>query len=123
MNSPQKSSVPPSRTYSSPTVAIVPADGFLSDTTLSAWIRAGAARRDGHVLKMAAGEDLILTDGLRVLGRSDGESDPYGFTGKVMSLRSLIDRGAMIRSNGMRLGSATYDVELGVIAEPVRVAA
>jgi len=66
---------------------------------------------------MQGGEELILTDGLRVLGRSDGESDPYGFTGKVMSLRSLLDRGAMVRSNGMRLGSATYDVELGVIVE------
>ena len=103
-------------------LAVVPADGFLSDATLSAWIRAGAAQRHGHVLTLEGGLELVLTDGLRVLGRCDGDSDPYGFTGKVMSLRSVLDRGASMHPNGMRLGAATYDVELGVIAEPAAAA-
>jgi len=112
-----RSSFPPQRSHSNLGLAVVPADGFLSDSTLLAWLRAGAAQRNGHVLTLEAGNELVLTDGLRVLGRSDGDSDPYGFTGKVMSLRSVLDRGASVHANGMRLGSATYDVELGVIAE------
>jgi hypothetical protein len=117
------SSFPPQRSHTTPGLSVVPGDGFLSDATLVAWLRSGAAQRRGHILTLEGGTELVLTDGLRVLGRSDGDSDPYGFTGKVMSLRSVLDRGASVHSNGMRLGSATYDVELGVIAEPPAVRA
>jgi hypothetical protein len=118
-----RSSFPPSRTYSSPPSTTIPADGFLPDATVAAWVRSGVAARNGNALSMRAGSELILTDALRVLGRSDGDSDPYGFTGRVVSLRALLDRGATIHSNGMKLGAASYDVELGFIAQAVSNAA
>jgi len=104
-------------------MAAVPADGFLPDATVNGWVRSGVAARNGSTLSMRAGAELVLVDALRVLGRSDGESDPYGFTGKVLSLRALLDRGAIIHSNGFKLGAATYDVELGFIAQAVSHAA
>jgi hypothetical protein len=80
-------------------------------------VRGGSVTRNGSSLRLAGGGELILIDALRVLGRSDGDSDPYGFTGKVVSLRTLLDRGATIQSNGMRLGAASYDIELGYIVQ------
>jgi hypothetical protein len=117
-----RSSFPPSRTYSSPSIVSMPADGFLSDATLAGWVRAGFATRTGSSLRTVQGNELILTDALRILGRSDGESDPYSFTGKVISLRALLDRGALIHANGMKLGAASYDIELGYIVQAIDAA-
>jgi hypothetical protein len=105
--------ISPSRAPSSPGVSILPQDGFISDAILTAWVRGGLATRVGNAVAMRSGVDLILTDALRVLGRRDGESDPYGLTGRVLSLRSLIDRGATLHTNGIRIGASTYDIELG----------
>ena len=122
MNSRQnRSSFPPSvRTPSSPGSALLPPDGFISDSILTTWLRTGVATRDGSALTMRSGLDLVLTDALRVLGRRDGESDPYGLTGRVLTLRSLMDRGATLHTNGIRLGASTYDIELGYTFQVVR---
>lgn len=101
-------------------MSILPPDGFISDAILATWIRAGIATRNGNAVSMRSGVDLILTDALRVLGRRDGESDPYGLTGRVSSLRSLIDRGATLHTNGIRIGASTYDVELGYTFQAFR---
>jgi hypothetical protein len=66
---------------------------------------------------MRSGSNFATTDGLRVLGRRNGESDPFGLTGRIMSLRSLIARGAIVSNNGVRIGAVIYDVELGTIIE------
>jgi hypothetical protein len=114
-----RSSLPPAL----PGSPLLPADGFISDATLTVWLRTGVATRQGNAVSMRSGVDLILTDALRVLGRRDGESDPYGLTGRVMSLRSLIDHGATVHTNGIRIGTSTYDVELGFMFQPLRSAA
>jgi hypothetical protein len=92
-------------------------DGFVPDALLEEWVRTGAARKEGAVLVLSDGRRFALTDGLRILGRRNGDSDPYGFTGRVLALRSLLKRGALISADGVRLGPVIYDVELGSIGE------
>lgn len=122
MNSRQnRSSFPPSsRSPSSAGLSLLPTDGFISDAILNTWTRTGVATRSGNAVAMRAGSALVLTDALRVLGRRDGESDPYGLTGRVLTLRSLMDRGATLHTNGIRLGASTYDIELGYTFQVVR---
>ncbi len=98
-------------------------DGFVADALLEDWVRTGAARKEGAVLVLSDGRRFALTDGLRILGRRNGDSDPYGFTGRILALRSLLKRGALISADGVRLGPVIYDVELGSITEPLTSAA
>lgn len=112
----------PSRTStpSSPIAAqslTVPADGFLSEVTVEHWVRAGVAVRGPGCLAMRDGRVFTLVEALRILGRRDGESDPYSLTGRVVSLRTLVRNGAVLSASGARLGAATYDVEFGAMVE------
>src|SRR5688572_22412375 len=70
-------------------------DGFIPDALLEDWVRSGTARREGAFLTLSDGRSFALTDGLRILGRRNGDSDPYGFTGRILALRSLLRRGAL----------------------------
>src|SRR5688500_16972696 len=67
-------------------------DGFVSDAMLEEWIRAGVATRSGAIMSLSDGRRYALTDGLRILGRRNGDSDPYGLTGCLITLRSLLRR-------------------------------
>ncbi len=93
-------------------------DGFIPDALLEDWVRSGTARREGAFLTLSDGRSFALTDGLRILGRRNGDSDPYGFTGRILALRSLLRRGALLSADGVRLGAVIYDIEFGSIAEP-----
>ncbi len=98
-------------------------DGFVADSVLAEWLRVGLATRDGGpdggILHVKDGATFVLVDGVRVLGRRDGESDPYSLTGRVLTLRSILRRGGMISADGLRLGSAIYDVAFGVLLTPL----
>lgn len=94
-------------------------DGFLPDATVEEWVRTGGATRDGAMLVLRDGRKFVLIDGLRILGRRNGDSDPYGFTGRILTLRALLKRGALLSPDGIRLGAAIYDVQFGSIAESV----
>ncbi|MBK6517786.1 MAG: hypothetical protein IPM79_08775 [Polyangiaceae bacterium] len=94
-------------------------DGFVSDALLEDWLRSGVATRFGAVMRLSDGRRFALTDGLRILGRRNGDSDPYGLTGCLMTLRSLLRRGGLVSHDGVRLGAAIYDVAFGVLAEPL----
>lgn len=96
----------------------IPEDHFLPDTTLQAWTRAAVLTREGSRL-LIDGRRFATVDGLRVLGRRNGESDPFGLTGRIMSLRALLARSAIVSGNGVRIGAVIYDVELGTIIEPL----
>lgn len=100
----------------------VPADGFLPESTLESWTRAGLCTRETASLSLRDGRRFSIVEGLRILGRRDGESDPYSLTGRVVSLGALLKRGAVLSTAGVRLGAATYDIELGVIAQAWPVA-
>jgi hypothetical protein len=91
-------------------------DAFVPDAKLERWLRAGAASRAGTLLTTHDGRRFLLRDGVRIIGRRNGESDPYGLTGKVDSLRGLLRQGATVSASSVRLGSAVYDVEYGYVA-------
>ena len=94
-------------------------DGFVADSTLEEWKRTGVGTLTGTVLLLNDGRRFALSDGLRILGRRNGDSDPYGLTGRILTLRSILRRGGMLSPDGVRLGAAIYDVGFGVIAEPL----
>ncbi len=52
----------------------------------------------------------------RVLGRRNGETDPYGLTGRVLALRQVLRQGGALFSDALRFGAAIYDVEYGAHA-------
>ena len=94
-------------------------DGFVAETTVDGWVRSGAASRLGAALTVSDGRRYVLRDAVRVIGRRNGDTDPYGFTGRVEALREFVRRGATLSADGLRLGPAVYDVEYGYIAAPI----
>jgi hypothetical protein len=97
--------------------AVLLGDGFVADSILEEWKRTGVGSLSGTVLSLNDGRRFTLTDGLRILGRRNGDSDPYGLTGRILTLRSILRRGGMLSPDGVRLGAAIYDVGFGMIAE------
>jgi hypothetical protein len=97
-------------------------DGFVAEVVLDGWQRRGRAQRVGGVLWLDDERVHDVVDAVRVLGRRNGESDPYGWTGRVFPLRELLRLGAALGPDGCKLGSATYDVEFGVLVEQQPVA-
>lgn len=89
---------------------------FIAEADLAAWLRAGEIAREGVILTARDGRRFVLQEAVRVLGRNNGASDPYGFTGQVDSIRELVRKGATIAGDTLRLGPAAYDVEYGVTA-------
>ncbi|MFO0758560.1 MAG: hypothetical protein U0359_18855 [Byssovorax sp.] len=89
---------------------------FIAEATLGAFVRQGEIRREGAVVATPDGRRFVLQEAVRVLGRNNGASDPYGFTGQVDSIRELVKKGGAITGDTLRLGSAAYDVEYGFVA-------
>lgn len=107
---------PPPSTAHAATKVRLAYDGFVSDAILAGWVQVGDVVRAGALLKVRDGRRYVLTDALRILGRANGETDPYGLTGRVSTLRDLLGQGATLSASSIRLGPAIYDVELGFIA-------
>lgn len=93
----------------------LPDDGFVPEVQLEEWLRTGIAHRVGAVLRFKDGRTAGCLDAGRVLGPRSGNSDHYGITGSVLSLRALIRRGAIVGNEGFRLGAALYDLEFGCL--------
>jgi hypothetical protein len=91
-------------------------NGFLSEAQVDAWVRTGAATRSGCLLTAHDGRRFLLRDAVRVLGRRNGDTDPYGFTGRVEAIRDFIRRGASVSADALKLGQAVYDIEYGFMA-------
>jgi hypothetical protein len=113
MNAPVRrpSSAPPSSAH-----VRVGDDHFVSEALLEAWMRVGEASCAGGLMTARDGRRWLVRDGLRILGRRNGETDPYGLTGRVETLRDFLRKGGMLGPDAVRLGAAIYDVEYGVIA-------
>jgi hypothetical protein len=113
----QKPSSPPrAGAPSAPPSLRIGEDAFVSEAALDGFVRAGGAVRTGALLTAADGRRFLLRDALRVIGRRNGDIDPYGLTGRVEAIRDFIRRGASISADGLRLGLAVYDVEYGLLA-------
>jgi hypothetical protein len=114
-----RSSPPP--TVSSPRCddaepAIRIADGaFVAETTVDGWARSGAATRSGVLLTAHDGRRFLLRDAVRIIGRRNGDTDPYGFTGRVDAIREFIRQGATVSVDALRLGHSVYDLEYGFV--------
>lgn len=100
---------------SPPPPILIGEDAFVSEIVLDAWTRGGVARRVGGLLALGDGRRYVLRDAVRVLGRRNGDTDPYGFTGSVEAMRELVRRGATISADALRLGPAVYDIEYGYL--------
>ncbi len=107
---------PPTIASAAPPSLRIGDDGFLSEAIVDGWIRAGAAARVGSLLTSADGRRFVLRDALRVIGRRNGDTDPYGLTGRVEAIRDFVRRGASVSADALKLGAAVYDVEYGFVA-------
>lgn len=93
-------------------------DAFVAETMVDGWVRGGVATRAGALLALGDGRCYVLRDAVRVIGRRNGDTDPYGFTGRVEALREVVRRGATLSADALRLGPAVYDVEYGFLVAP-----
>jgi hypothetical protein len=98
-------------------------DAFISEAVVDGWVRAGAAARANGVLAARDGRRFLLRDAVRVIGRRNGDTDPYGLTGRVETIRDFIRRGAYVSADALRLGPAVYDIEYGFVAVPAELGA
>ena len=105
----------PSRPPAHPALWITE-DAFIAEPTVDGWVRAGIVTRDGALLVTEDGRRFLLRDAIRVLGRRNGDTDHYGFTGRVAPIRDFIKKGASITIDTLRLGLAVFDIEYGVVA-------
>jgi len=104
--------------------ACLAADGFLPATRLARLIDDEHVAVVDRVLHCRGGGRYVLQDAVRILGRSDPpdpetSSDPFGFTGMVEPLATLVRRGFVISTQRVALGRRVYDVEHGVICHPM----
>jgi hypothetical protein len=113
---------PRTRPISLPSVHIGE-DAFVSDAVVDRWVRTGAAARTNGVLATRDGRRFLLRDAVRVIGRRNGDTDPYGLTGRVEAIREFIRRGANVSADALRLGPAVYDIEYGFVAVAAEVGA
>jgi len=93
-------------------------DGFVPDELLTSLLESGHIERDGAVLHADDGRSYIIEDAVRVLGCHERLNDPYGFTGTVETVGTLVRRGFVVTSERIALNRVAYDVELGVLAAP-----
>lgn len=94
-------------------------DGFLPHDLLAGLVEKGRATRAGCLLTTDDGRIYVIEDAVRVLGCSNRETDPYGFTGLVESLGELIRRGFVLSAQAIALNRVAYEVEYGVLAHPL----
>src|SRR3954469_11470997 len=73
-------------------------DAFVAESMLESWIRSGEVTRAGGLLTTRDGRRFTTVDAVRVIGRRNGETDPYGLTGRVETLRDFMRKGAVLAS-------------------------
>lgn len=116
-SSPPSAPVPPSQRV----LTQLYAGAFVAEAALMGWVSRGLVRRSGAVLTSELGERFLMTEACRVLGPKRGETDPFGLTGKVETIRELIRGGAVLSSGTIRVGQLGYDLEFGYTLTPIAV--
>lgn len=107
------------RNLTPPALLLGAAGEFVAQGVLEGLLRAGEATRHGALLVLKDGRRFLLEDALRVLGRRTSETDPYGLIGRVLTLRDMLRRGAIVAADGARVGAAIYDIQLGATLTPL----
>ena len=90
--------------------------GFIAEQRLADLLFRRRIRRAGRGVITADGIVYDLYEGVRVVGPSHGQSDPYGLTGTVEHMTDLVRAGASLSAGSMHIGSASYQIVRGVIA-------
>lgn len=90
--------------------------GFISEQRLADLLFRRCVTRVGPGVIAASGARYAIHEAVKVLGRVDGQSDPYGLAGAVESMAALTRAGGHLSGRTLTLGSASYRVERGVIA-------
>ncbi len=104
---------------SQPPVTQLGDDEFISNQQLEKLLELGHASRRGMLLRARTGQQFVMHEAVRVLGRLGQESDPYGFIGVVDTIGGLLKRGFVMSAERIALGRAVYDAEYGYIVEPI----
>jgi hypothetical protein len=91
-------------------------DGFVPELMLREWERSEGVVLSPGLMTCPDGKKYVLVEALRILGPQSAETDPYGLTGRVSTLRELLRQGGVLRDDAMRLGATVYDVEFGFVA-------
>jgi hypothetical protein len=114
------SDLPPAMSpISQPPLPQLGLDEFISDEQLDVLIDRGEAMRTGSIVRSCAGAMYVLHEAVRVIGRVNQETDPYGFIGVVDTVGGMLKRGFVMSAERIALGRAVYDAEYGYIVEPV----
>jgi hypothetical protein len=71
------------------------------------------------VLVHSSGHMYVLCDAVRVVGRAEQETDPYGFIGVIDTIGNMLKRGFVMSAERIALGRAVYDAEFGYIVQEV----
>jgi len=119
MNDPHGNIPPPAGSAAPSRPPPVSLDGFIASHDLSALLASGEATQAGCILTTADGQGYALQEAVRVLGNISQESDPYGFTGLVETVGTLLKRGFVMSAERIALGRSVYDVEYGWLAHPI----
>ncbi len=122
MNDPLSNIPPPMGSLRPPQRPPVALDDFMASSDLDRLLDEGGTVRAGCILTTADGRAYALQEAVRVLGNISPESDPYGFTGLVETVGTLIKRGFVMSAERIALGRSVYDVEYGWLAQPVMTA-
>jgi hypothetical protein len=89
--------------------------GFISEQQLADLLFRRRVRRVGPGVVASGGRQFAIREAVRVVGRADGHSDPYGLSGVVESMSDLVRAGAQLNGHMMLLGSVSYCIERGVV--------
>ena len=91
-------------------------NGFISEQRLADLLFRRRIRRAGRGMLICDGIMYDLHEAVRVVGAEHAHSDPYGLLGSVERIEELRRAGAKIGPVIMHLGSATYQIQRGVLA-------
>ncbi len=93
---------------------------FLAQSTLDGRLRERKVTIDGSVLTVVAnGERLAVRDAMRILGPRGRGVDMFGMTGRILPLADLLNMGASLTVDTVRLGSVEYDIEIGFLVQRI----
>ncbi len=105
-----------SRPLADPRAAAPLQSGFIGEQQLADLLFRRCVTRVGPGVVAAGGVRYAIHEAVKVIGRVDGQSDPYGLAGAVESMGELTRAGGHLSGRTLTLGSVRYRVERGVIA-------
>lgn len=96
---------------------------FVAQAELDRWVRDRRVIADGAlVVFVSSGEPFVIQDAVRILGPMGRTTDEFGMTGRVMTVSELLALGGVISSSAVRIGTASYEVQLGCVMLRLEVA-